>query len=766
MNYNFLSNPIMNRIAVIFVCFFMSVPIFAQNLPVPTGLLTDLLRVPEKAVITNPRPGFSWIFPQEGVSQTAFRILVASSPDLLSEGKADMWDSKKTESPASINVRYAGKELQSGADYWWAVKVWSETGKESAFSQPQQFKTGIFDREKDEWAGKSNWVELGSGNWVAEDRQMATFLPQAPVNFKKTSGNNWFADFGKAAFATLDLEITAETENESVTVFLGERKNDDQSVNKNPGVSNIGFFKSEIKLKKGTHPYQVEIPRHDARYPHSQKMAPFYPEVLPFRYVELNATSGVTVNSLIQQALFYFFDDHQSSFGSTSENLNKVWDLCKYTLKATPFLGVYCDGNRERMPYEADAYIQQLGHYSVDREFSAARYTIAFLVSHASWPTEWQMHSVMKAREHYMYTGDTTFLSHIYEDLKKKTLIDLAHENGLISTLTGKVTPEFLESIHFSGRGFRDIVDWPAGTPAGQKQATNAGQNPAGERDGYVFTDFNTVVNAFHFYALKCMSEIAGALHKTGDRDYFAAQSEKVKKSIMENMFDNQKGYFVDGIGTDHASLHANMFPLAFNIVPEKNISSVVQHIKSRGMACSVYGAQYLLEALYNAGEAEYALSLMTSESKRSWMNMLKVGSTMTTEAWDEFYKPNLTWNHAWGAAPGNIVPRRLMGIQPLKPGFETFVVNPQPVGLDNIELTIPTIRGSITCNLKSSPGEWQMELSVPGNSEALVLLPSELPVLTVNGKNTSAGSKIEYLGMSRNLLKLKSGKYRISAEK
>ncbi|NCB07269.1 MAG: alpha-rhamnosidase, partial [Bacteroidia bacterium] len=140
----------MNKIAVLYLCFFISISVFAQNLPAPTGLLTELLRVPEKAVITNPRPGFSWIFPQEGVSQTAFRILVASSPDLLSEGKADMWDSKMTQSPASINVRYAGKELQPDAVYWWAVKVWAETGTESAFSQPQQFNTGIFDREKDE----------------------------------------------------------------------------------------------------------------------------------------------------------------------------------------------------------------------------------------------------------------------------------------------------------------------------------------------------------------------------------------------------------------------------------------------------------------------------------------------------------------------------------------------------------------------------------------------------------------------------------------
>ena len=48
------------------------------------------------------------------------------------------------------------------------------------------------------------------------------------------------------------------------------------------------------------------------------------------------------------------------------------------------------------------------------------------------------------------------------------------------------------------------------------------------------------------------------------------------------------------------------MFPLAFGLVPETEIPSVTKFIKSRGMACSVYGAQYLMEALYNVGEDDY----------------------------------------------------------------------------------------------------------------------------------------------------------------
>jgi len=83
-------------------------------------------------------------------------------------------------------------------------------------------------------------------------------------------------------------------------------------------------------------------------------------------------------------------------------------------------------------------------------------------------------------------------------------------------------------------------------------------------------------------------------------------------------------------------------------------------------MACGVYVAQYLLDGLFEAGEASYAIGLMTNTGERGWANMLRVGSTMTSEARDLRFKPNLDWNHAWGSAPVNIIARKLAGIRPL----------------------------------------------------------------------------------------------------
>ena len=77
------------------------------------------------------------------------------------------------------------------------------------------------------------------------------------------------------------------------------------------------------------------------------------------------------------------------------------------------------------------------------------------MIYNPSWPTEWNLHIILMAWQDYMYTGNKEFLSKMYNELKNKTLINLAREDGLISTTTGKVTPDFLNSININGIIFR-----------------------------------------------------------------------------------------------------------------------------------------------------------------------------------------------------------------------------------------------------------------------------------------------------------------------
>jgi hypothetical protein len=578
------------------------------------------------------------------------------------------------------------------------------------------------------------------------ERRALTQTEVQPIETRLTDDGTLFLDFGKAAFGTLMVPPLSGRQGPAV-IHLGEKLSANGRIDRDPPGS-IRYIRIEQEIDE-SQPFTRLIIPPDKRNtgPAAIKMPPEIGEVYPFRYAEIENASAVDASALRQIVVHYPFDDAASLFNSSDAVLNSVWDLCKYSIKATTFCGVYVDGDRERIPYEGDAYINQLGHYCVDREYALARYTHEYLIQNPTWPTEWHLHSVMMAWADYMYTGETESLAEFYDDLCAKTLIDLAREDGLISTESDLCTLEFEKRLHLHGgntifnKGLGDLVDWPPGS------FTAGG---TGERDNHEMLPINTVVNAFHGHALGLMSRIAKALGNTGDQVRFAMQAERVKASINDLLFDPTQGIYIDGEGSRHASLHSNMFMLAFELVPDDRKASVVSFVKSRGMACSVYGAQYLLEALYLSGEDQYALDLMTARHDRSWWNMIQLGSTITLEAWDLKYKNNLDWNHAWGAAPANIIPRFLLGVRPMEPGFAKVLIRPQPGSLRQVSGTIPTIRGPIDISIENNPKHpYVLKVSIPADMEARVGLPrcdKQSTTLAVDGRPVEADVDGEYL--------------------
>lgn len=726
--------------AIINLLFLISVS--AQENLYPTGLTVNLLSNPqqvfqdgylaitplEEAVsqsenfqfveITSSNPTFGWIInsSENNTMQTGYRILVATNKKTLAEDIGDAWDSGKVNSDESVNISYKGKVLEPGKVYFWKVKIWDNHGHESQFSEPLSFKTA------------DAFVPY------LTDRYPIQKQDEKPNKLQSVEENRYLIDFGKAAFGRLRINLYAENDTDSIIIHLGEAQKSGR-VDRNPG-GTIRYSTYTIKPKKGRNTYLVTI-KPDRRNTGKQaiRMPEYIGEVTPFRYCEIkNYKYPLSENDVTRETVFYPFNESESYFHSSDTVLNQVWDLCKYSVKATSFTGVYIDGDRERIPYEADALINQLSHYCVAREYSIARYSHEYLIEKPTWPTEWILQSVLMAWEDYMYTGNKLSLQRFYSDLKAKTLTGLSDENGFISTQKAKVTPEILESIHFNGE-LRDIVDWPHTGILGLEKSEG------GETDGFVFTEINTVVNAFHYRTLTLMSKIAEALGNYDDKEFYSAQASRLKKSFNDKLFDQKRGVYIDGIGTKHASLHANMFPLAFGLVPEKNTDKVTEFIRSRKMACSVYGSQFLLDGIYNANDAEYGLKLLTSTSGRSWYNMIRSGSTISMEAWDNKYKPNQDWNHAWGAAPANLIPRKLMGIEPLEPGFRKVMIKPLPASLKSAEIKHPTIRGDIIVRFNNEPGKsFTLEVSIPANTTADVYLPfySSKQKISINNRPTT----------------------------
>lgn len=682
--------------------------ISALNIPrvdekAPSGLMIEFIREPSGVSIMDLNPEFTWIVPAEAGMQSAYRILVASSEEKIRENTGDVWDSGKMKSGNSVEVE-CGIKLQENSGYLWKVMIWDAKGRPSAYSAFQAFRTG-------------NPV-----NYLTTTNKFETD-EIAPVVLEKTSGSGYFADFGKDAFGTLVLNISVPAD-DSIIIHLGEKLSGHDRIDRNPG-GTVRYTRITLPVKQKTTGYTLNLPR-DARNSSGAavQLPDSFPVIMPFRFCEVeNYPSKPGPSDIWQKVYHYYFKEDNSSFSSSDTILNQVWDICKYSMKVTSFAGLYVDGDRERIPYEADAYINQLGHYYTDREYSIARRTNEYFIDHPTWPTEWILQTIPLFYNDLMFTGNSESAMNFYKALKFKTLTSIAGEDGLISSKN--VTAEIMKTLGFTNEKerIRDIVDWPPSQKdTGWKLAT-----PEGERDGYDMTDVNTVVNAFYYNGLVKMSEVAEFLGKKEDAGFYGNEAGRVKKVFNEKLLDKSKGYYVDGLNSDHSSLHANMMALAFGLVPAEYKASVVSFIKSRGMACSVYGAQYLLEGLYRAGEAGYALELMTATHDRSWWNMIQSGSTITLEAWDMKYKPNSDWNHAWGAAPANIIPGFMWGIAPVEPGWKKAVIKPQPGALTESRIMVPTIRGSIIAEFEKKGASFEYRITIPGNIECDFVLPGKI---------------------------------------
>ncbi len=664
----------------------------------PEDLMVEFLRAPTFIAITDEKPEFSWVVPPAINSQTAWQIQVATEKGLLLTGQPDLWDAGKIIDRKSVNVEYGGTPLPSHSKCFWRVRIWNAGNQATEFSEIQQFKTGDLSP---------------CGN--ASNSFIITYKPPEKL-IKKTNGH-YYIDFGRDAFGTLMLKIIP-VQKETIIIRLGENSNGEYSVDKNPD-GNIRYQKVKLEVVPGQSEYTVKLPP-DKRNtgPRAVHLPDSIGVIMPFRYCEIeNASFPIEKENVRQRIVHYYWEDDQSYFTSSDTILNQIWELCRYSIKATSFCGLYIDGDRERIPYEADALINQLGHYCTDREYTLARRTNDYFIDHPTWPTEWILYTPFLFYYDYLYTGNTEAIRQHWKKLKYKTLTTLAREDGLLDTSPENQTDELILQLGFDDPKTRikDIVDWPpAQKDTGWKLATEEG-----ERDGFEFKKINTVVNAIYYQALKFMAEMAGAIGEKEDAAFYEEQAKKVHMAFNRVLLDPSRGYYIDGEGSQHSTLHANMFPLAFGLVPEKHKPAVIKFIKSRGMACSVYGAQFLLDGLYREGEADYALQLMTATHDRSWWNMIDVGSTITMEAWDMKYKPNSDWNHAWGAAPANIIPRWLWGIQPTAAGFEKCIIKPQLSNLSHAEIKVPTIRGIIFAKYDRMKKSHIFHINLPGNMEA-----------------------------------------------
>ena len=139
---------------------------------------------------------------------------------------------------------------------------------------------------------------------------------------------------------------------------------------------------------------------------------------------------------------------------------------------------------RERGAYEADAYIQQMEHAVLGSDQSLSVYSMDYLLAHPSWPTEWHLYDILAVHD-------------AYDELRRHD----PDPSGVPAAAQDPADPVARqEDRPRQAHDVDDIIDWPVG-----------------EQNGYVKSDYDTVVNVLTYKDLTDMVDMAKAIGQTAD---------------------------------------------------------------------------------------------------------------------------------------------------------------------------------------------------------------------------------------------------------
>jgi alpha-L-rhamnosidase len=122
---------------------------------------------------TRPRLYWEMTDARRGAKQTAYQVLVASTPEKLAADQGDLWDSGRVESDQSTQVVYAGRPLESRMRCCWKVRIWDAGGKPTDYCQPALWTMGLLKPDD----VKAKWIGPADGMFVKpEDKTSALTL--------------------------------------------------------------------------------------------------------------------------------------------------------------------------------------------------------------------------------------------------------------------------------------------------------------------------------------------------------------------------------------------------------------------------------------------------------------------------------------------------------------------------------------------------------------------------------------------------------------
>lgn len=400
-----------------------------------------------------------------------------------------------------------------------------------------------------------------------------------------------------------------------------------------------------------------------------------------FRYVYIEKDNSISYDSL--SMLFEYLPlEHKGSFRCNDEQINKIWDVASYTLHLTT-REFFIDGlKRDRWMWSGDAYQSYLMNYYLFFDSpSVSRTTFALrgkdpVTSHINTIMDYTFYWFLGILDFYQYTGNKELIEQLYPRMKSLMDYCLSRRNdeGMMQGLPGDWV----------------FIDWA------DFQMSKAGE-----------VSFEQLLFC---RSLETMALCANIMNDTDNEKLYTKLATDLKSKLINVFWSDTQHAFIhnreNGVVSTQVTPFTNMFAVLFNYLDQEKNNSVKENVLLNPDALKIttpYMRFYELEALCKLGEQNYVLN----EIRDYWGGMLKLGATSFWEKYnpEEKYPELLSMYgrpfgkslcHSWGASPIYLLGKYYLGVEPVLPGYETYLIEPCLGDLQWIEGDVPTPGGNI----------------------------------------------------------------------
>jgi len=399
-----------------------------------------------------------------------------------------------------------------------------------------------------------------------------------------------------------------------------------------------------------------------------------------FRFLRVRTDPGLSVRDI--GALYEYLPlEYRGSFRGSDALLNEIWDVSIRTLhlNAREF---FLDGiKRDRWVWSGDAYQSFLMNYYSFFDDAVCRRTLIALRGndpveiHLNTILDYTFYWILSLEDYVLYTNDTDFIAMMYPKIVSlmEFCLNRTNENGMIVGVPG-------EDWVF--------VDW-----------AEMG------KDGELCVE--------QILLCRSLEIVGGFARRFGDEDAAARYGRlaaELKENILVTFWDEEQGGLVhsrvDGELNHHMTKYANLFAVLFGYLSPERTETVKREVLKNDRVQPIttpYMRFHELACLCEIGEQEH----VREEMLAYWGGMLKLGATSFWEEYDpsaegakhyEMYdRPfGKSLCHAWGASPIYLLGKYYLGVRPTAPGYEAYVVEPNLGGLEWLEGSVPTPRGTV----------------------------------------------------------------------